>query len=645
MRYQNYTVVGDVIALILCIAFLLIIRSMYLVKNRQTNLLRSSIALLFLASLFNIVYYEQVQRLPNVSHVLLYILRDAHYLLLMSTSALYVEYFYMIITSRRAAQLYKYLYFFLTTVFAVMFVISPLTHLGFYITPDHVLQDSMSSGWFSMSYLAFILIIVILLGMNRKYISKKIRHSEYAAFFLAFLIMFVQSGFDSTSYTTFTFLLPMFVSMVLFHNSSLDIETGCLNNDAFHSYFQDNCAKNQSFCLITFKVLHYNHEMSQDTDSLLMLRNHICHSFEELFAHVFLFQRKHNIFSIAVKHIPLSKVETRLMKIQQIFKNTDSSFQLSYKMIVYQAPKDIASLSSIKEFEEFLFTKMSPNDMYICSDADRAAFHSSNYIKQQLRSIGTEHNLDDPRVLVFCQPILNTQKKKYSTAESLMRLELPELGLVYPDQFIPLAEEFDLLHPLSLIMLSKVCKQINRFLADGYTIDRVSINFSAAEMIEPDFVSEISNIIDKNQTPYDKIAIEITESTFTDNFHKISETIEILRKKGITFYLDDFGTGYSNFSRISMYPFDVIKFDRSLLLSVENNEKTAYMIGQLSAMFSKIGFRILFEGIETLENETLCEELGFDYLQGYRYSRPIPMQELKEYLLPDQTQSANNGVE
>ena len=105
----------------------------------------------------------------------------------------------------------------------------------------------------------------------------------------------------------------------------------------------------------------------------------------------------------------------------------------------------------------------------------------------------------------------------------------------------------------------------------------------------------------------------------------------MLRERGIRIYLDDFGTGYSNVERILELPFDIIKFDKSLVVASEGDERSEKMVGSLASMFSSLDFSVLYEGVETEGDEKRCTDMCASYLQGYKYSRPIPISELRNY--------------
>ena len=213
-----------------------------------------------------------------------------------------------------------------------------------------------------------------------------------------------------------------------------------------------------------------------------------------------------------------------------------------------------------------------------------------------------------------------------------MRMKLPDCGMVFPDQFIPLAEKHGYIHTLSKIILNKTCKQIKDIEAQGYQLERVSVNFSIVELREQNFCDDILQIMASNGMSYDKIAIELTESRNEKDFEMVKNIMRNLQGLGVRFYLDDFGTGYSNFERIIGLPIDIIKFDRSLTILAGKNEQSRFLVGSFSDIFKKSNYQILFEGVENEQDETQCKEMNALYLQGYKYSKPIPMEELTRFL-------------
>lgn len=260
-----------------------------------------------------------------------------------------------------------------------------------------------------------------------------------------------------------------------------------------------------------------------------------------------------------------------------------------------------------------------------------------NYIISELISLHDTLDANDPRVKVYCQPIFDTETGRYDTAEALARFETEKLGLLQPVHFVRLAEENGRIHALSLNVLNKVCKEIKNMVQAGAALRWISVNFSVSELKNENFCKEILSIIDSYDIPRNLIAIELTETSNDADAEQIKQCMEFLEREGINFFLDDFGSEYSNFDRLVLLPFDVIKFDRTLMfLATKDDDKSFKAIAGLSDLFRSMDFKVLFEGVETEKDAITCLAMGADYLQGFLYSRPIPIQDYEKFLLEDE---------
>ena len=275
---------------------------------------------------------------------------------------------------------------------------------------------------------------------------------------------------------------------------------------------------------------------------------------------------------------------------------------------------------------------MLKNTVYSCNRMDVEAYAKNQYIISELKDISIKGDLYDSRVKVYCQPVLDTRTNTFTSAEALMRMELPKCGLIFPDTFIPLAEKNGYIHALSKIILNKTCRAIRELLDKGLNIERISVNFSITELKNEKFCDDVIQIIKDNNIAYDKIAVELTESRNEQDFEMVKTIMANLHKLGVKFYLDDFGTGYSSFERIIGLPIDIIKFDRSLTIMAGKDEGSRYLVGSFSDIFKKSGYQILFEGVEDDNDERICLEMNALFLQGYKYSKPVPIERLRDFL-------------
>jgi EAL domain-containing protein (putative c-di-GMP-specific phosphodiesterase class I) len=324
--------------------------------------------------------------------------------------------------------------------------------------------------------------------------------------------------------------------------------------------------------------------------------------------------------------------EQRTREILEGFQEQFRRFGKAYKIIIGESIEEISRRNEYVGLIKSIERGMEDNTVCRVGAEEIERFNRDEYILRELTDIYNKRDPEDPRVMAFCQPVYNLQTGRFDTAEALMRLDLKETGLVHPDQFIPLAEDHGYIHVLTEIILNKTCREIRWLLQDGYQIERISVNVSVLELKDEAFCGDIDRIISGNRVPGEKIAIELTESHSDADFMIMKEKIEELRGQGIKFYLDDFGTGYSNMERIIELPFDIIKFDRSMVAASAADERSGKIVENLAHLFRDMHYSVLYEGVESEADEERCREMSASYMQGFRYSRPLPISRLREFL-------------
>ena len=324
--------------------------------------------------------------------------------------------------------------------------------------------------------------------------------------------------------------------------------------------------------------------------------------------------------------------EKKIQQMLEDFYELYQQFKIDYRLVIIYSDPRLVSGEDYMALDEFLGERQAINSVVYSSKEDVDAFLQMKYVLEQLIDINEKGDLEDERVLVYCQPVLNTKTGTFSSAEVLMRLNLPKLGIVMPSLVIPIAEKHEMIHTISRIVLNKTCQNIRKLEEEGYELSRVSVNFSIMELKDVNFCDDLLQIMDDNQVPYEKIAVELTESRNEADFEIMKQIMSRLQKHGMRFYLDDFGTGYSNFERIIELPIDIIKFDKSLTILSGRDTNSRDLVGSFSDIFTRANYQVLFEGVETEDDEQRCENMNARYLQGFKYSEPVPMMQLRRFL-------------
>jgi EAL domain-containing protein (putative c-di-GMP-specific phosphodiesterase class I) len=415
---------------------------------------------------------------------------------------------------------------------------------------------------------------------------------------------------------------------IIHSNPYENIELGTVNATAFDDMVYRSYKRKKDFIFSSLYLPEFDAEGKEMPREIY---DSIKRFSVEFFKGAVLFQISsgHIILAAGKKQNP--DYENRIDRILEAFKKEYLRYNYDYKIVIGSSIDEISKKNEGIGFIRNIHRDMKLNEVHRVVEEDVLKFREAEYILGELVDIFKKKDLDDPRVLVYCQPVYSIKTKKYDTAEALMRLDLPKKGIVFPDKFIPLAEEYGFIHILTEIILKKTCDEIKSLLSEGYDFKRISVNVSALEMRDDGFTDDVSSIIADSGIPDSKIAFEITESQSETDFMALKQKIDEMKGRGIKFYLDDFGTGYSNMERILELPFDIIKFDRSLVIASDSDERSKRMVKSLASMFSDTDYSVLYEGIETEEDEERCIGMSASYLQGYKYSKPIPINELKNY--------------
>ena len=262
-------------------------------------------------------------------------------------------------------------------------------------------------------------------------------------------------------------------------------------------------------------------------------------------------------------------------------------------------------------------------------------FYNNDMNAAMIKRLGLENNLRNAiknnELQPYFQPIYDSSENTLIGAETLLRWHHPKLGTISPVDFIPLAEETNLILPIGQWLIEEVCRKV-RFWIGTYDnpIKYVSINISVNQLRQDNFSEIILNNIQKYNIPPAMIVLEITENVLIGNFDKISETVSKLRAKGIRFALDDFGTGYSSLTYLKKLELDIIKIDRAFIQDILNDKNDAALVDAILSIAHNFNMLVIAEGVEEMDQVKQLTNMGCNFFQGYYYSRPIPVIEFEK---------------
>ncbi len=246
----------------------------------------------------------------------------------------------------------------------------------------------------------------------------------------------------------------------------------------------------------------------------------------------------------------------------------------------------------------------------------------------------------------FYQPIVSLSTGQIVGFEALVRWHHPQRGLVFPLEFIPVAEETSLIFPLGQWVLTEACRQMRIWL-ERFGASRsltISVNLSAKQFLQPDLIEQVGRVLFETGLPPSSLKLEITESMIMENPYSAATTLSQMKALDIQLGIDDFGTGYSSLSYLHRFPVDTMKVDRSFVSQMELKEENKQIVGTIVALAHNLGLDVVAEGVETVEQLGELKQLGCEYGQGYLFSKPVKREAAEQLLASGPTWEAQEHL-
>lgn len=236
---------------------------------------------------------------------------------------------------------------------------------------------------------------------------------------------------------------------------------------------------------------------------------------------------------------------------------------------------------------------------------------------------------------VHYQPIVETKFGSIVGAESLVRWQSSELGLISPAELIPLAESTGLIIPIGEWLIHNVCNQTKIWQDAGYKDFYATINISINQLIQPDFVAKLLKSLAENDLHPSSLELEITEGAIEQDVNTAINRMQELRSHGLKLSIDDFGTGRSSLIYLKQLPIDTLKIDHYFVHNIDKDRQKSAITKGIIEMAHNLNLQVVAEGVETKAELNIVKALKCDKAQGYLLSHPLPVSEFEELLLTD----------
>ncbi|MFS0776975.1 EAL domain-containing protein [Neobacillus sp. 3P2-tot-E-2] len=284
--------------------------------------------------------------------------------------------------------------------------------------------------------------------------------------------------------------------------------------------------------------------------------------------------------------------------------------------------------------------------MYCSKESGRNSYSfftqemNHDYQKKMVLEKALRKALHSNELRIVYQPKIDIVSNSITGMEALVRWESSELGMISPDEFIPLAEETGIILPLGEWVLKSACLQNKIWQDMGYTPIPVSVNISMRQFYDENFVESVMNLLKETNLDAHYLDLEVTESISMANINSVICRLNELKEMGISISIDDFGTGYSSLSYLKKFPINTLKIDRSFVKDITSNSENRAIVKTIISMANNLNLDVIAEGVETEEELLFLKSNGCLVVQGYLFSPPLSGEEFERTFLESHKESS-----
>ncbi len=276
--------------------------------------------------------------------------------------------------------------------------------------------------------------------------------------------------------------------------------------------------------------------------------------------------------------------------------------------------------------------------MYQAKEQGRNTFRffsremNTKAVQRLLLENSLRHAMERHEFRLCYHPLLDARTNQIVSCEALIRWQHPELGLLLPDSFIPLAEDTGLIIPIGEWVLRAACQQHRRWRKAGLTPVRVAVNISACQFRRGNLLATVERVLSETGTEPNYLELELTESILMQAPDEARETLNDLKALGVHLAIDDFGTGYSSLSYLKLFPIDRLKIPREFVRDITSNPDDATIAKAIVSLGNNLNMRVVAEGVERIDQLEFLVSHGCDELQGFYFAQPMSSDEFAEFL-------------
>ena len=341
-------------------------------------------------------------------------------------------------------------------------------------------------------------------------------------------------------------------------------------------------------------------------------------------------------FAMILKDMPEPELRQKLYDFFEKLSvlEEDPYYKIYYKCGVVPMQRAMLSgnrVADAAKMAQALCTNQNETEIIFYTDKMHDDLSWGNYIKAYV-----ETAIEQDEFVVYLQPKFDIKTEKIKGSEALIRWNYKNKEFLPPYRFIPFFEKDGSIAEIDDIVLKKVCEAMNRWKKEGKPLYPISVNLSRSRMYDERLIDKLVGIVDSYGVDHHLIDFELTESATYDNMEHMISVLQELRDRGFKISMDDFGTGYSSLSLLTQMPIDTLKIDKSFVDTIANDserKEDIIVLQHIIGLAKELGFVCLAEGAESRPQIDRLRELGCEIIQGYYFSKPIPLTEYEEKYL------------
>lgn len=424
------------------------------------------------------------------------------------------------------------------------------------------------------------------------------------------------------------------LSKELKYRADYDILTGIYNKTKFFEATRATLNQNpdETFALLRIDVAKFQLVNSffgaYEGDSLLRyiaqeIRKFAGGSTETSFGRL-----EADIFCICMPY----RSEAMLEEFLRYLRTRIGQYNLEYDIVptvgIYVIEDRELSIDSMYDRANLAAKKCKGN--YIRNYAFYTADMSEELVKEQRIVNRMKNALEGNEFVIYLQPKYELQRNTIEGAEALVRWISPSRGLISPGEFIPVFERNGFITKLDYYVWEKACQLIAKWLKEGKKPEPISVNISRVSLYNPRLVEIICGLVEKYQVPPHLLQLELTESAYTNNPQAIREMMEKFQKAGFSILMDDFGSGYSSLNVLKDIAVDILKIDMKFLSDTDKQGRSENILASVVRMAKWLDMPVVAEGVERREQVEFLRSIGCEYVQGYYFAKPMPVDQYEE---------------